>query len=120
MMKVLKSLHQGQITDTEIQSAKDAIMNRFVANYQTSAQIVAAEMSADYNGYPKDYIRNYTKNMAKVTKSDIVRVAQNFLKPDDVTIYVLGDLSRFEKPLSTLGQPSEVKLYQAPLIQSLP
>jgi zinc protease len=93
----------------EVQAAKDTIINAYVQNFTSSAQIAAAAMSNEYFGYPADYLETYPKKIAAVTPADIQRVARAYLQPDKETLFFVGDLSTFEKPLSTLGKPREVR-----------
>jgi hypothetical protein len=37
-------------------------------------------------------------------------VGKTYLHPDKSTILIMGDLSTFNKPISTLGKPQEIKV----------
>jgi len=40
-----------------------------------------------------------------VTQADVLRVAREYLRPQDFTIVAVGNPAEFGKPLSTLGLP---------------
>jgi outer membrane lipoprotein-sorting protein len=56
-----------------------------------------------YYGYPKDFIFDYQKALGAVTKADVLRVAQKYFKPQDLTIIAVGNPKDFGTPLTELG-----------------
>jgi predicted Zn-dependent peptidase len=100
---------QAPFSGEEIKWAKEAIRNRFVENFTSSAQIVSEIMGFEYFGFPPDYLDTYTDKIGTVTAADLQRVGRKYLRLDESKILVIGDLSTFEKPISTLGKALEVK-----------
>jgi zinc protease len=93
----------------DIEGAKEAIKNRLIENYTSSAQIVSGVMNFEYLGFPPDYLETYTDRISKITLADLQRVGKTYLQPDRAKILIVGDLSTLEKPISTLGKAQEVK-----------
>jgi zinc protease len=110
ILEINQSTRKAPFTREEMDSAKEAIRNRFVANYTSSAQIAGAIMSNAYFGYPDDYLDTYTSKIGQVGLDDLKRVGETYLHPDRSVILIVGDLSTFNKPLSTLGRPQEIRL----------
>jgi hypothetical protein len=67
-------------------------------------------MTYEYFGYPKDFIFQYQKAIAAVTKADILRVARQYLRPQDLVIVAVGNPKDFAKPLNTLGKVTDIDL----------
>ena len=101
----LRKLRNGEVTDAELKTAKDTVLNSFVFFFDTPAKTLNRMVLYEYYGYPKDFIFTYQKAVAAVTKADVLRVAQKYLKPDDLTIVAVGNPRNFGKPLSTLKLP---------------
>ena len=57
-----------------------------------------------FRSYSKDYLDNYTKEIAKVTKEDVLKASKKILDPDNTLIFVIGNSKKFDKPLSTFGK----------------
>ncbi|MBI4483053.1 MAG: insulinase family protein [Acidobacteria bacterium] len=91
------------VTDQELRVAKDAILNSFVFNFDTTSKIVNRLLTYEYFGYPADYLQTFKANVEKVTKDDILRVAKQYLHPDRLVILAVGRDKDFDKPLNTLG-----------------
>jgi len=110
ILKIDKELRNAPFTDTEISNAKEAIRNRFVENFTSSAEIASYVVNLEYFGFPADYLETYTQHTAQVTAEDLRRVGNTYMHPERSTILLLGDLSTFDKPVSTLGRPQEIKV----------
>jgi zinc protease len=42
-------------------------------------------------GLPADYFNTYVQNVLAVTAADVERVARQYIDPENVTIFVVGD-----------------------------
>jgi zinc protease len=109
ILKISADVRPAPFTAQEIQWAKESIQNRFVENYTSSAQIISEVMSFAYFGFPANYLDTYPGQIGKVSGADLTRVGEKYLRPDLAKILLVGDLSTFDKPISTLGKPVEVK-----------
>jgi predicted Zn-dependent peptidase len=110
ILNINRDVQEAPFSNKEISDAKESIRNRFVENFTSSAQIAAYMMNLEYFGFPTDYLDTYPQKIAGVEAADLQRVGRLYLHPERSTILVMGDLSTFDKPLSTLGRPQEIKL----------
>jgi predicted Zn-dependent peptidase len=104
MLDQMERLRQEPVTDDELQLAKDAFLNSFVFSFADAGQIVGRLMSLEYHGLPKDFLQRFRDSVVKLTKMDLLRVAQKHLHPDRVIILAVGKDGDFETPLSTFGR----------------
>jgi zinc protease len=93
------------VADAELETAKQTTLNSFVFNFDTPYKTLSRMIRYEYHGYPKDFIFQYQKAIAAVTKQDVLRVAKQYLKPEEFTIAAVGKPSDFGKPLADLGVP---------------
>jgi predicted Zn-dependent peptidase len=110
MLKISQDARQAPFSEKEISDAKEAIRNRFVENFTSSAQIASYVANLEFFGFPPGYLDTYTQHISQVSPEDLSRMGQTYLHPERFTILVMGDLSTFDKPMSTLGKPQEIKL----------
>jgi len=101
----IERIRTSEVTDLELQTAKETVLNSFVFNFDQPAKTLNRMVTYEYFGYPKDFIFRYQDAIKAVTKEDIRRVAQQHLKPEDLTIVAVGKPSDFGKPLTALGLP---------------
>ena len=102
-MEEINRLRAAPVTDQELQVAKDSILNGFVFNFDKPSKTLNRLITYAYFGYPKDFVFAYQKGVAAVTKADVLRVAKQYLRPEDFTIVAVGNPQDFKTPLSTLG-----------------
>jgi len=103
----LARIRTTEVTDDELQTAKDTVLNGFVFNFDRPSKIINRLMIYRYYGYPKDFIFQYQKAIAAVTKADVMRVAQEHFTPNNLTYVAVGNPKEFGTPLSSLGMKVE-------------
>ena len=54
-------------------------------------------------GLSDDYYQNYAKNVAAVTKEDLLRVAKQYIDLNHLAIVIVGDRAMVEGPLKATG-----------------
>lgn len=94
----------------ELAAAKDSILNAFVFTMDSKLKVLQQAMTLEFYGYPADWYRRYVAGVEKVTADDVVRVAKQYVKPDQLAILVVGNEKDFEKPLSSLGTVTPVDI----------
>jgi zinc protease len=99
----LDKIRTAEVTDQELQSAKDTVLNGFVFNFDRPSKTINRLMIYQYYGYPKDFIFQYQKAIAAVTKADVLRVAQEHFQPKNLTYVAVGNPKDFGTPLASLG-----------------
>jgi hypothetical protein len=103
LLHEIELMKKEEVTDAELALAKDSYLNSFVFNFDTRGEVVNRLMTYEYYGYPKDFLEQTKLNIEKVTKPEVLRVAQKYLQPDKVRILVVGNDKDFDEPLSALG-----------------
>jgi zinc protease len=103
-------IRSSEVSDQELKTAKETVENSFIFNFDTRSKTLSRIINYDYYGYPKDFIFQYQKAVAAVTKADILRVAKEYLKPQEMVIVAVGNPKEFAKPLDTLGKVAPIDL----------
>lgn len=98
-------LRQSEVTEAELATAKQSVLNSFVFNFDTRAKTLGRLMTYEYWGYPKDFIFQYKKKLEGVTRQDVLRVAQKYLRPEELVLVAVGKPADFDQPLASLGKP---------------
>ncbi len=110
MEDLIREIRENPVKDEELKNAKEYIVNSFVFKFTSNARIVSRFVTFEYYNLPTNYLETYLENIRKVTKKDILRVAQKYLKPDQTVILVVGNKNKFEAPLNEFGKVNEIKL----------
>ena len=99
----LEKFRSSEVTDEELRTAKDTVLNGFVFNFDRPSKTLNRLVVYEYFGYPRDFLFQYQKAIAAVTKADILRVAQKYFKISELTYVAAGNPKDFGTPLSALG-----------------
>jgi zinc protease len=99
----ISDLAKRPIDDEEIKRAKDSILNSFVFRFDSPEKVLQEKMAYQFFGYPLDFLENYQREIEKVTKEDVARVAAKYLHRDQLAVLVVGKVADFDKPVSSLG-----------------
>jgi predicted Zn-dependent peptidase len=113
MREIIDGMTRQPVSDAELTLAKDSIINSFIFGFTNAASVANQRARLEYYGYSKGYLEEFRNNIGRVTKEDVLRVARKYLRPEVLTLVVVGDEKRFDKPLSTFGEVREVVLEAA-------
>jgi zinc protease len=105
IMGEVERIRTNEVTDEELRIAKESTLNSFVFNFATPSQVLSRLVGYEYHGYPRDFIFSYQKAIAAVTKADVLRVAKQYVKPEEFVVVAVGKPSEMKTPLSALNLP---------------
>ena len=100
-MKELRGILGARpVTDDELRTAKESLIQRLPATFASVSAINGALTSLWSQALPDDYYQQYTKAVAAVTKDDVARVAKKYVDIDRLAIVIVGDRKSIEAPLA--------------------
>jgi zinc protease len=103
-MKELKGIvGEKPITDEEIKTAKEALIQGLPQRFASVSAISNAITSLVTQGLPDDYYQTYAKNVSAVTKEDLLRVAKRYIDLNHLAIVIVGDRAAVENSLKATG-----------------
>ncbi|HIK36834.1 MAG: insulinase family protein [Geminocystis sp.] len=104
IIEEIQRLCNSPITDTELDYAKDSILNSFVFQFQHPSQTLSRLMTYEYYGYPQDFIFQYQQGVKNTSREDVLRVAQKYFQPDKIVTLIVGNENAIKADLITLGK----------------
>lgn len=110
MRDIIAGMTKEAVSSEELHQAKESIINSFIFGFTRADSIVNQQARLEFYGFPDQYLENFRENIGKVSADDVLRVARKHLHPEALTIMVVGDDSKFDQPLSVLGEVREIKL----------
>ena len=99
-MKELKGIEGDRpITDEELKTAKDNLIQGLPARFASVTAISNSITTLAVQGLPDDYYQNYARNIAAITREDLMRVAKQYIDLSHLAIVIVGDRSAIEAGL---------------------
>jgi zinc protease len=95
-MNELRGMHQP-LPEDELDRARNFLAMRYPAGFQSVAGIAARLGEMVQYDLPQDYFNRYVDNILAVTRADVERVARQYIDPDNVAIFIVGDRSAIEE-----------------------
>ena len=103
-MKELRGILGARpVTDDELATAKESLIQRLPATFASVSAINNALSGLWTQGLPDDYYQQYSKAVAAITKDDVLRVAKKYVDIDRLAIVVVGDKASIEAPLKAIN-----------------
>ncbi len=106
----IERLRTSAVSDEELATSKQTVLNSFVFNFDHPNKTLSRMVAYDYHGYPRDFLFQYQKAIGALTKADILRVAREYLKPENLTVVAVGRPADFGQPLDKLGKVARIDL----------
>lgn len=113
-MKELKEMRDGNVSADELKTIKNYRTGTFaysLENPQTKANFA---INIDKYDLPKDYYASYLEKVASVSLEDVERISQNYIKPSNGYMLVVGnqeEVAAKVKPLSPNGEITFLDIY---------
>jgi len=107
---IIADLQANLVSDEEIETAKNTIINSFVFNFEQKNALLNQLLVLKLQGFPDDYYETYIDNIRKVAKADVQEAARKYMDPAKMIVVVVGDEKKFDKPLAGLGKVQAVDL----------
>ncbi len=108
VLQTVETYLKSGVTDQELEVAKSYLIGTFPRALETSSNVATNIMLLKYFGVSLDYLKTYTLKVSEITKEDILRVANEYIHPENLQIVVLSDKN---KVLEELKSFEDVKNY---------
>jgi zinc protease len=103
MLDTFEEMRRAAPTREEVQTAVDEAVNGFVFNFESPSQVVFRQMIYRSDELPPDWLEAYLRGIQRVEPADVLAVFQREVRPEDMTILIVGDRDAFDQGLETLG-----------------
>lgn len=110
MRSIIGSMVGDPVTATDVRLAQDNETNSFIFRFETPARIVGQQVSYVLDGLPANWFDLYLRGIQAVTPEQVRQVSERYLHPDRLITVVVGNPAAFERPLSTLGTVTTMRL----------
>jgi zinc protease len=105
MVDEFARLQNQSVHVDELDGAQNFLAGNFPLTVETPGAIAQQVLAHMFFGLDPSEIEAYRDRVEKVTTMDIQRVAKQFVKPDQLSIVLVGDASVFASQLKAVGFP---------------
>ncbi|MHC4946035.1 MAG: M16 family metallopeptidase [Planctomycetota bacterium] len=109
-------IRQEPVMDEEMDTAVHYYLESFPNRFSTASGTMGEFARLEYDGFPMDYYDTFCDKIQSVTKEDVIRVAREYIKPEEMSIFVVGDIETckagYDKHPGTLEDLGEVTIIE--------
>lgn len=110
MLKEMHRIRDEKVTQTELQNMLNYMSGKFALALESPQTIARFAINIEKYNMPKDYYKNYLKNVNAVTVDDVQAMAQKYILPEHAHIIVVGNNSEANK-LKRFSSDGEIHYY---------
>lgn len=99
----IRGMRERPPATAELEDARSYLAGVFPLSLETTTGIASRLVSLVLYGLPADYWDRYRDRILEVTGEDVLRVAREHLRPDDLRVVVVGDAAELRPSLEELG-----------------
>lgn len=114
IIKEIQRIQNQEVTSEKLAEAKANYLGGFILATEEPSTIARFTLNIEKNKLPKDFYRNYIKNIQAVTIEDVKRVANKYLKMNNLRFVIVGkkqDIAPALEQLKHNGKPLPVFYY---------
>lgn len=87
----LDRIRTEKVDDIELQDAKNFLTGVFPIRAETQEGLTNLIVNQQLYGLPDYYLQTYRENVAAVTSDEVLRVAREHIRPEEMAIVIVGD-----------------------------
>jgi zinc protease len=85
------------VSEQELNDAKDYLTGSFPLRFDTNRKVAGFLAQVEYYELGLDYPERYADLIRKVTRDDVLRVAQQYLHPEELTIVIVANRKKIDE-----------------------
>lgn len=100
----INRMRNEAVTEEDLIAAKASLSGSFGRSLESTASAANFALNIARYGLPMDYYNNYLARLEAVTAEDVMRVANEYMRADNLTITVVGKAQDVASKLSAFGE----------------
>jgi zinc protease len=99
-LQIVRDFVEAEAHEDELTVARDYLVGVFPLRFESAAQVASALGGLTVFGLPDDELDRYRPQVAAVTAADVLAAARRHIRPDELSVVVIGDAEKVEPALS--------------------
>ncbi|MBN1566484.1 MAG: insulinase family protein [Acidobacteria bacterium] len=110
IFREIERMRDSEVTPEELATAKDSMARSLPGLFETTPESASSIGQLFVHGLPLHYYHKLPDQIQNISAAEVRRVAQNYLRPEDMVIVAVGDRGKIEPELRKLNLgPIEIR-----------
>jgi predicted Zn-dependent peptidase len=121
LINEMRIIRTERVSDSTLRNTLSFMSGNFAISLEDPARIAQFAINIERYHMPKDYYKNYLKNLNAVTAEDVLSAAQAYIRPDNANIVVAGSKEEVANKLARFSADKQVYYYDysgKPIVQT--
>lgn len=102
-LRIVRDFRDTEVESDELAVARDYLVGVFPLRFEAASQVASALGGLIVFELPDDELDHYRPRIAAVSAQDIRAAAERHIRPDELSIVIVGDAQQVEAPLRAAG-----------------
>lgn len=107
----MKKIREELVTEEELNAAKAYLSGSFARSLENPQTVANFALNIERYGLPKDYYKNYLKNLNAVTAEDILETAKKYVRPNNSYVLVVSNGEEVAENLKKFTLSGKIDYY---------
>ncbi len=107
----MKKIRNDKVPDDELVLTKNYLTGNFARSLERPQTIASFAIDIERYNLPKDYYKNYLKNLNAVTSDELLTTAKKYIKPNNMNLVVVGNAEEIAKNLVRFSITGKIDYY---------
>jgi len=99
-------MQQEPATDAELKGIQNYLSGIFIIQNSNRSALIGQLENVDFQGLGENYLKTYVGKVNAITPADVQKMTQSYIKPEEMTIVVVGDKAKIADQLTPF-QPAK-------------
>jgi zinc protease len=90
ILNEMKAIRYEKVKPEELEKAKNYLAGNFIRSLESPETVARFALNIARYNLPKDYYKNYLKNLSAVTDDEVFETAKKYIKPSNAYVLVVG------------------------------
>ena len=104
----LERIRVEKVGDDELADAKNFLTGVFPIRAETQEGLTNLIVNQHLYGLPDDYLQTYREHVEAVTADEVLRVAREHIRPDEMAVVIVGDAEEVLPQVAGYGSSVEI------------
>lgn len=113
ILKEIKKITAKKVSEEELQATKNYMTGNFARAMESPQTVASFALNTALYNLPKDYYKNYLKNLNAVSVDEIQTVAKKYIKPNNAHILIVGNAKQIEQGMKRFSASGKINYFDS-------
>jgi predicted Zn-dependent peptidase len=111
LLDEMRLMQTQKVNDTALQNSITYLSGNFAIGLEDPNRVAQYAINIERYHMPKDFYKNYLKNLSAVTADDVVAMSVKYIRPDNANIVVAGSKEDVAPKLAKYSADGKIDYY---------